>query len=87
MNGTEANPQGTGGSGEAPAPRHEIPAYLYVLTIVLFIPLIALVTAGFGTRRWDLWAVGPVWTAATLAGAEVGRDDAASHLLAGAGGG
>jgi 1-acyl-sn-glycerol-3-phosphate acyltransferase len=49
MNGSEANPQGAGGPGEAPAPRHEIPAYLYVLTIVLFIPLIALVTAGFGT--------------------------------------
>ena len=49
MNGTEANPQGSGGSGAAPAPRHEIPAYLYVLTIVVFIPLIALVTAGFGS--------------------------------------
>jgi 1-acyl-sn-glycerol-3-phosphate acyltransferase len=48
MNGTEANPQGSGGSGEAPAPRHEIPAYLYLLSKLVFIPLIALVTAGFG---------------------------------------
>jgi 1-acyl-sn-glycerol-3-phosphate acyltransferase len=34
--------------GVAPAPRHKIPAYLYLLSKVVFIPLIALVTASFG---------------------------------------
>ena len=35
-------------SAEVPAPRHTIPAHLYWLTKLVFIPLMALATAGYG---------------------------------------